>query len=294
MRYITAVSIGILICLGIIFKDDIQSYWKKEPQVAAPVIANSKVPTLIESVEKPAPQKASPVIESLKLKPIGTIQQLTGTAAARDINGNIRTLTLNTPVFEGDMLETATGAFIQAVLDDGEQLFVKPKTQLIIEEFFQDPQDQGHTSVKRLLRGKLRIISGLIGKSGRDVYQMKTHVSTIGIRGTEYGIALCIEKECQHAEGIMDSGLHISVIEGQIESHSHHGKLLVDAGHTYHQPHARAEPVKVSAVAGAVFDHHELQRLPDIKIKKNRLIDRAGDEVQNRLEGVRTKGASYE
>jgi hypothetical protein len=39
-----------------------------------------------------------------------------------------------------------------------------------------------------LIKGGLRTISGLIGKSMKTAYEMKTTVATIGIRGTEYTV----------------------------------------------------------------------------------------------------------
>ncbi|MBV5276984.1 FecR domain-containing protein, partial [bacterium] len=46
-----------------------------------------------------------------------------------------------------------------------------------------DGQEKGFFS---LLKGGLRTITGLVGRSNRDNYKVTTSVATIGIRGTEY------------------------------------------------------------------------------------------------------------
>lgn len=250
MRYIAVLVIAALIGVGLVFQDDIRHYFAPGEVVA--------------EASAPASAPAKPVVAkpaTITLKPIGAIRQLNGTAAARGKDGSVRQLALNTPLYEGDLVETATGAFIQAVLEDGEQIFIKPRTQLVIEEYYRD--EKGNVSIKRLLRGKLRIISGLIGKANGDIYQLRTHVATIGVRGTEYGVALCSEEvHCEALVGSKQNGLYLSVLEGAIEARSKAGNLLVNAGRSFHQANTTSIPEEIAPTAGVVFDTSEIERLP--------------------------------
>ena len=81
-----------------------------------------------------------------------------------------------------------------------------------------------------LLKGGLRTITGLVGRSNRKNYQISTTVATIGIRGTEYTI--------QYGQSI--SG---TVGEGEIEVCNGAGCLSVTDGESYYVQSQEFKPI---------------------------------------------------
>jgi hypothetical protein len=66
---------------------------------------------------------------------------------------------------------------------------LQPQTEFKVEEFkFSGKDDPSDNVVMNPLKGGLRTITGLVGRSNRNAYRLKTDVATIGIRGTEYSV----------------------------------------------------------------------------------------------------------
>jgi hypothetical protein len=72
------------------------------------------------------------------------------------------------------------------VLRDGTVLVLGPSSRLDMKEFSFDPTAQDGGLLISLLRGSLRMISGLIGKAHPDAVRIETQTATIGIRGTDF------------------------------------------------------------------------------------------------------------
>ena len=82
----------------------------------------------------------------------------------------------------------ATGADSGAsvVLRDGTTLVVGPSSRLDLKQFHFDSTTQDGGMVVSLLRGTLRMVTGLIGKTHPDAVRVETQSAVIGIRGTDF------------------------------------------------------------------------------------------------------------
>ncbi len=158
--------------------------------------------------------------EELLLKQrIGYVADLGGQAVARDINGRVEQLQINSQIFEGDRLETEAGSHLYLLMDDGAEVHLKEDSVLKISEYvITDGYDQDSSSILDLLRGGLRKITGAIGASAQANYQVQTGLATIGIRGTEYVVKLCKLDDCSQTVSRNDpeAKLHAVVLEGAI------------------------------------------------------------------------------
>ena len=81
-----------------------------------------------------------------------------------------------------ERIVTGKDSAASVVLRDGTTLVVGPSSRLDLKEFA-TTQDGG--MLVSLLRGTMRMISGLIGKTNPDAVQIETQTVTIGIRGTD-------------------------------------------------------------------------------------------------------------
>ena len=75
---------------------------------------------------------------------------------------------------------------IDLVLRDGTALVLGPDSRLDLKQFHFDSTTQDGGLLVSLLRGSLRMVSGLIGKTNPDAVRVDTQTATIGIRGTDF------------------------------------------------------------------------------------------------------------
>lgn len=145
----------------------------------------------------------------------------TGAVTAVSSSGAQRPLVKGAEISNGDTIRTGDGGRAQVRFSDGALISLQPTTEFRIDsyEFSNQPtgQEKGFFS---LLKGGMRTITGLIGRSNRDNYKVTTSVATIGIRGTEY------------TAGLNSSGdeLIVHTGEGLVEVCNSTGCVLLAAG----------------------------------------------------------------
>ena len=143
-----------------------------------------------------------------------------GDVIAIDAAGQSRSLSKGAELVEGDTVKTQDGR-AQLSFSDGAYVSLQPGSEFRIEEYrFEGRNDGSERGVFSLIKGGLRTITGLIGRSNRNNYRLRTPIATIGIRGTEY-TATYLE------------GLAGTVGEGEIEVCSSAGCLNVTSGESY-------------------------------------------------------------
>jgi hypothetical protein len=65
-----------------------------------------------------------------------------------------------------------------------------PGSELLISEFEFNPNSYAGDLAISLLKGTMRVVTGLIGKTAPDNVRFSTPSATIGIRGTEFVVDL--------------------------------------------------------------------------------------------------------
>ncbi len=127
-----------------------------------------------------------------RAQPAGRAGFIKGDVTARTGNGDrARTLKAGAPVYSGDTLVTAAGSFAVLTFKDKSRVTLMPNTEFRVEQLtFEEAKPEAGRGIFALLRGGLRAVSGAIGHYGPRAYQMRTAVATIGIRGTEYDLAI--------------------------------------------------------------------------------------------------------
>lgn len=191
----------------------------------------------------------------------GFVSETQGDVIAANAEGGQRTLQASSQIFVGETIETRNSS-AQLMLDDGAQITLKPATSFRILDFSYTANSESNISFSELLKGQLRIITGKIGKSKRDTYQLRTHIATIGVRGTDYSVRICAENECKiDFEGkteILNSGLYMGVLEGAIVANSTAGELEIPAGKTYFQQSEKIASIEIEPIAGVLFTREEI------------------------------------
>jgi hypothetical protein len=115
------------------------------------------------------------------------VMSVTGTAKATDAQGVERVLEKGSEVRSGEKIVTAEGALVQMRLNDGGYMSVRSATEMVIDRFVYDEKNANNSNfLVSLLRGGFRSITGLIGKTNPDAYQIRAGTATVGIRGTDH------------------------------------------------------------------------------------------------------------
>ena len=120
--------------------------------------------------------------------PAAQVDFAVGDVTAVGPNGQSRTLGKGAQIEQGDTVNTNAGR-AQLRFTDGAYVSLQPQTQFRIDQYrYEGKSDGNEKGFFSLLKGGLRTITGLVGRSNKRNYQVSTSVATIGIRGTEYTI----------------------------------------------------------------------------------------------------------
>jgi hypothetical protein len=148
-----------------------------------------------------------------------------------------------TTLEQRDQIVVGPKSRAQLRLADGALVALQPASTLVIEQFAAPTSEQGFgSSVLSLVRGGLRTITGLIGKRGGDTYRVNTTVATIGVRGTDYRIALC-QGDC----GATPDGLYLGVSDGGIVVSNGAGELVLTDNEYAWVPNSNSAPQRLLA-----------------------------------------------
>jgi hypothetical protein len=144
----------------------------------------------------------------------GYVSNLSGPLFAVKADGSRRVLSMQSVVEAGDTLITEDKTYARVRFSDTSEVTLRPGSQFKIEAYQFDRQAPEKDNVGyRLFKGALRTVTGLIGKRGnQDAYQMHTATATIGIRGTVFGVTVCVPGSC----GDLAPGTYVNVIDGRV------------------------------------------------------------------------------
>lgn len=161
---------------------------------------------------------------------------VTGNVVALGSGGASRPLGKGDEVAAGETISTRDGR-AQVRFSDGSMVSLQPQTDFRVDAYNYagkaDGSEQGFFS---LLKGGMRTITGLIGRTNKDSYRVTTQVATIGIRGTEYSITY-------------GNGITITTGEGQVQVCNDGGCLLLSSGESAFVTSPGSQPVRTEVRA---------------------------------------------
>jgi hypothetical protein len=149
---------------------------------AVPAASPATVPAPAAAVPAPVPATAAAKadLQAGFVKSVrGSVQLLNGAGAAR-------TASPGDPLGAVDRIVTGPDSSAAVVLRDDTTLVVGPSSRLDLKEFHFDGTTRDGGILLSLLRGSMRMITGLIGKTNPDAVRIETQTATIGIRGTDF------------------------------------------------------------------------------------------------------------
>ena len=202
--------------------------------------------------------------------PAAKVTLVTGRGTASAVTGEIRAIAKGDPIYSGEIIHSSANSFIDLKFNDGGYFLLRPNSRFEVVDFVnhgttaqplavaskpaapaptaptqttapipslaplviapQDVQSGTSRAFFRLLKGGFRSISGLIGKVNHDEYQVNTPVATIGIRGTDYLVAICDESCAIDPEiaAVLPPG--VNPLGGMVSTVYEHSIVITDAG----------------------------------------------------------------
>ena len=202
----------------------------------------------------------------------GMVERLQGTANVVGASGQ-KALAANSEVFQGDQINTAAEAELLLRMTDGTVIAMRPNSNLIVSEYHFDKNDSNNDNVFiRLLKGGLRTVTGAIGKKNPQKVHFTTPTATVGIRGTDFELAV-VDENKKEAE----AGTYNKVFEGTTYIENSQGKRVdVNANQAAFSP---ANALQMAQQFGL------LKQIPNVFFngKYDNLLDLLQKETLNRL-----------
>jgi hypothetical protein len=119
-------------------------------------------------------------------KAVGRVMLIQGETAAQESNGRGRKLILGAPVYEGDTLQSSAKSYAVVAFRDGGRITLQESSAFKVEAFKYDKATSQESAVLSLLKGGVRVVTGLIGRINHDDFKFRMSGATIGIRGTGF------------------------------------------------------------------------------------------------------------
>ena len=149
-----------------------------------------------------------------------------GAAVVQESKGDVRAgatpaqsnpVVLNQRVLSGSSVITAPGSRVTLRFDDGQVVALHENTEFRIVEFYYRPQEPAaDRAVLVLLRGALRVVTGALGKRNRDAFELHVPHATMGIRGTDFMVAIV-------------NSTYLSVLKGTVAATNVAGTVAFEA-----------------------------------------------------------------
>ncbi len=151
-----------------------------------------------------------------------------GQVQALGVSGKGRQVRKGDQIFPGETVATVRGR-AQIKFTDGGFASLQPNTQYKIDDYnFEGEADGKERSFLSLIKGSVRLVTGVIGRANRNNFRLKTKVATIGIRGT-LGKASHCDSDC----GNLPVGTYMQGYGGKWLLNSGSFSGLVESGDAY-------------------------------------------------------------
>jgi hypothetical protein len=160
----------------------------------------------------------------------GNVTAATGTAAPASVARNQR-------VVPGTTVTTGPGAQTIILFDDGHTVVLNENTEFRVNQYsFDRDSPQSDNIAMQLFKGAMRSVSGLIASRSQTAFALFAPQATIGIRGTDFMIALV-------------NPAYLSVLQGSIAATNAAGTTAFAAGATATVASSTALAVAIPASA---------------------------------------------
>lgn len=202
--------------------------------------------------------------------------------------GQVVPLTIGSTVENQDAIRVGTESNAQIRFTDDSIVALRAGTEFRVENYaFTGREGAGSQAVFALVRGGFRTLTGLIGRSDRESYRVRTPISTVGIRGTSYTLVLCQQDCFDDAGQLAPDGNYGLVLEGRVVVSNAGGLAEFGADEAFFVSDGRTQPQPLIGRPGFLRDRLEArQRQRERQEALQAMRREAGDRQDPRKEGM--------
>jgi hypothetical protein len=162
-----------------------------------------------------------------------------------------RAAVVNDTVTAGMVVRTGDDSHAVLKFEDGEVVSLQANSGFQVREYIYNPkQVEKSNMVFSMLKGGMRFITGLIGRSNPQAFRLATPSATIGIRGTEFFAVLS------------NDALYNKVLSGSITVTNAAGMSVFTAGNTALTSSPSAAPVSIDPAKVPVEIFGRIEAIP--------------------------------
>jgi hypothetical protein len=167
-------------------------------------------------------------------------------------------------------------------LNDGGYLSVRAGSEMVIDRFVYDEKNASNSNfLVSLVRGGFRSITGLIGKTNPDAYQIRTSTATVGIRGTDHE-PMMIPEGVSGMSSLGAPGFYDKVNDGETFIRNRNGMLSLKRGDVGFAP---ANPDRAPAILLKIPDFYKVELKTDARDTGDK-SDGKGDANRKAADGT--------
>jgi hypothetical protein len=120
---------------------------------------------------------------------VGTVKSTKGEVSIFR-NGASIPASINMKLMAADKIITGENSSVGVTLQDETLLSLGAKSATQLKEFRYDPVKRDGNILISVLKGSMRFVTGLLGKYNHSAVSIHTPTATIGIRGTDFIVAV--------------------------------------------------------------------------------------------------------
>lgn len=124
----------------------------------------------------------------------GRFIAVTGDVRILGTDGVARRAARDEVIRQGESIVTGANSLAQLRMTDGGAISLRADSQMKLDRYqFAGTEDREASFFASIVKGGLRTISGLIGRTRRDAYRVTTPSATMGIRGTHFEVVHVVQ-----------------------------------------------------------------------------------------------------
>ncbi|WP_411882823.1 FecR domain-containing protein [Polaromonas sp. YR568] len=138
-----------------------------------------------EATSAAAPAAPAPL--EVVTRQAGFVKTLKGSVQLQEAAGGAaRPAQAGDALLPGGRITTGPDSAASIVLRDGTTLVVGPLSQMELKAFSFDATTHEGNLLAALLKGSLRMVTGLLGKAHPEAVRIETQFAFVGVRGTDF------------------------------------------------------------------------------------------------------------
>ena len=224
---------------------------KRTVAKAALIVACALLPAISSASQDTDAMKAGTTATTSMQASGGRVYVVNGEVFVAQGRSAAHRVSENEPVVSDTMVSTGANSAALLKFDDGQVVTLQSNSAFQVREYRYDAKKiENSNIVFSMLKGGMRFATGLIGKLRKQAFRLATPNATIGIRGTDFMVAMA------------DKSMYSQVLAGKITMTNAAGMKVVSAGQSALVASSTALATLVSPLAVPEGSFNELQSIP--------------------------------